>query len=243
MIRICVLQSSEITSLHRQRGLSLIELMIGMVLGLIVIAAVYNIYASNHRSARFTQGLQTMQENGRYGVAVLQKNFRLAGYSPETALKSVQLDAIDVAGSSDTSIVVQSAQQYDCNGSLTAAAGNLAINTYTLDTKTQQITCEGNVGKTAMPIVEGVEAFRVLYGLDEDGDPETNAPQRYVPYNNSLQADEIVALRFALLVNSGESIRTRERSETFAVLDKQVNKEDRMAREVFTSTVMLRNRL
>jgi type IV pilus assembly protein PilW len=228
-------------SLRDQRGLSLVELMIGTVLGLIIIAAVFNVYSGNSRSSRFTEGLQAMQENGRYGVSVLQQSFRLAGYSPGTALDEQKLNAIDMDESSDTTIVVQSQQQYDCNGSLTSDEGGIAINTYTLNSDTQQITCEGNVGQLVMPVVDGVEEFRVLYGVDEDGDPTTMTPQSYVPYDNSLRSEDIVALRFALLVNSGKPIRSRNIAETFVVLDKEVDKEDRLAREVFTSTVLLRN--
>lgn len=237
-----VCQSGRVPVMQRQRGMSIVELMIGTVLGLIVVAAVFNIYSANSRSAQFTDGLQAMQENGRYGISVLQRSFRLAGYSPVTALDEDQLDAIDFTLSSDSSIVVQSQQLYDCNGSDTTPEGGVAINTYTLDTDTQQITCEGNAGKIVMPVVEGVEEFRVLYGLDEDGDPDTNAPQRYVPYNNTLQSDDVVALRFALLVNSGNPIRSRDISESFVVLDREVERADRLAREVFTSTVYLRNR-
>ena len=53
---------------------------------------------------------------------------------------------------------------------------------------------------------------------------------------------EIAALRFALLVNSGTSIRSRVRNETHVVLDQEVTSNDRFAREVFTTTVKLRNR-
>ena len=67
----------------QQAGLSLVELMISMVLGLIIVAAVFNIYTGNSRTARFTEGLQIMQENGRYGVSVLQRGLRLAGFSTD----------------------------------------------------------------------------------------------------------------------------------------------------------------
>lgn len=225
-----------------QTGLSLVELMIGMVLGLIIIAAIFNIYTGTSRSARFTEGLQTMQENGRYGVSILQRSFRLAGYSPMPTVNGSPLDAIDMTSSSDTTIVTQSQLPFDCNGSATTTSGGVAINTYTLNTETNQLTCKGNVGNTAMPVVDGVEEFRVLYGVDGDGDETSTAPQRYVPYDSSLASNEVVALRFALLVNSGKPIRSRNISEQFVVLDKQVDRDDRQAREVFASTVLLRNR-
>lgn len=230
------------SSAQSQAGLSLVELMIGMVLGLIIIAAVFNVYSGNSRSTRFTEGLQAMQENGRYGVSMLQSSFRLAGYSPVTPLNGNQLAAFDFTNGDDTTIVTQSQLPYDCNGSSTATVGGVAINTYTLDTQKNQLTCQGNVGNTVMPVIDGVEEFRVLYGIDRDGDATTTAPQRFVAFDSSLLASEVVALRFALLVNSGQPIRSRDIPERFVVLDKQVDKNDRLAREVFTSTVLLRNR-
>ena len=220
---------------HRQSGLSLIELMIGMVLGLIVIAAVINVYTGSSRSSKFTTGLQTMQENGRYGLSVLQREFRLAGYSP-----SGNIQTINLGNSSDAAITVTTTAAYDCNGRETLTTGGIAENTYALDG--DRLVCTGNVVPTAMPVVEGVEAFRVLYGLDTDGDPDTDEPQRYVPYAAVSDVSEIAALRFALLVNSGTSIRSRVRNETHVVLDQEVNSNDRFAREVFTTTVKLRNR-
>jgi len=221
---------------HRQSGLSLIELMIGMVLGLIVIAAVINVYTGSSRSSKFTTGLQTMQENGRYGLSVLQREFRLAGYSPVGNIQTINLGS-----SSDTAITVTTTAAYDCNGRDTVATGGIAENTYALNVD-NELVCTGNVVPTAMPVVEGVEAFRVLYGLDTDGDPDTDEPQRYVPYASVSDVSEIAALRFALLVNSGTSIRSRVRNETHVVLDQEVTSNDRFAREVFTTTVKLRNR-
>ncbi len=225
-------------SVFRQRGLSLIELMITLVLGLIVIAAVFNMYSGNTRSARFTEGLQSMQENGRYAVSVLQRGLRLAGYSP-----AGYIDAFDIAQSDGNTIAVRTQQAYDCNGADTTPTGGLAVNIYRHDPLTNQLTCEGNqAGAAPMAIVEGVEEFRVLYGLDTDGDELTDEPQQYVPFSATMNPADVVSLRFALLVSSGRSIRSRNMSDTYVLLDDEMTVSDRMAREVYSSTVKLRNR-
>jgi len=154
------------TDFRIQKGLSLIELMIGMVLGLIVIAAVLNMYTGSTRSARFSEGLQSMQENGRYGVSVLQRGLRLAGYSP-----GGRLSPFDIGRSSRTQITVRQMQPFDCNGASTEPTKGLAVNTYRFDDPGNRITCTGNqAGATAMPIVEGVDGFRILYGIDDNDD-------------------------------------------------------------------------
>ncbi len=216
---------------HAQRGLSLIELMISMVLGLIVVSAVLNMYSGSTRSAQFTQGLQSLQENGSYGVSVLQRAWRLAGYSPDDPL-----EAIDISNSNASTLVVRMKQGYDCQGQSTAANADVAVNTYHFDGS--QITCTGNSTTGAMPIIDGVDGFRVLYGIDTD---EDGVPERYTAHSTTLEPKQIVALRFALLLNSMDDIRTRKRSETHVLFDDEIEKEDRKARHVFTGTVQLRN--
>ena len=91
-----------------------------------------------------------------------------------------------------------------------------------------------------MPIVEGVEEFRVLYGLDTDGD---NIPEQFASYDANMEGDEVAAVRFALLVHSGKEIRSEPVAEEYVVLDSVVPTSDRFVRSVFGSTVILRNRL
>lgn len=229
---------------NKQRGLSLIELMISLVVGLILIAAVFNMYAGNVRSARFTEGMQAIQENGRYGVSVLRRGLRLAGYSPVSGIAN-EIDALDFDNSNATTLAIQTYQPFDCNGRDTTPTGGLAVNTYALDTTNNLLTCRGNqTGSSDMAVVEGVEHFRVLYGIDDDGDDSTCEPQRYEPYSAALDSGEVVALRFALLINSGSPIRTRNRSENFVVLDEQITSDDdRLVREVFSGSVLLRNNM
>ncbi len=244
-VRLTVPRAGRVNSRHavrRETGLTLVELMISLVVGLILIAAVFNMYTGNVRSARFTEGLQSIQENGRYAVSVLQRELRLAGYSPLNGPNG-QIDAFDIASSNATTLVIQTRQAFDCNGLDTNATDGLAINTYTLDTTKNELTCTGNqAGSAPMAVVEDVEQFQILFGIDDDSDTSTCEPQRYVPFEKSLESSEVVALRFALLINSGNPIRTRNVSKTYVLLDKEVTSgSDRLVREVFGGTVLLRN--
>lgn len=229
-------------AIRRESGLTLVELMVSLVVGLILVAAVFNMYTGNMRSARFTEGLQSIQENGRYAVSVLQRELRLAGYSPVGGTAG-EISAFDFDDSNATTLVVQTRQAFDCNGLSTSATDGLAVNTYTLDTAANALTCTGNqAGSNPMAVVENVESVRVLFGIDDDDDRITCAPQRYVPFDSLLDSSEVVALRFALLISSGSSIRTRSVEETFTLLDTQVTSDDdRQMREVFSGTVLLRN--
>lgn len=66
--------------LRYQRGITLIELMIGMVIGLILMSAVFNIFLSSKRAYRTTEELGRLQENARYALQTLTKDIRMIGY-------------------------------------------------------------------------------------------------------------------------------------------------------------------
>ena len=218
--------------------MSLVELMIALVLGLVVVAAVFNVYLGTAKSQRFTRGLMALQENGRFGLTTLQRGLRLAGFSEALDFAPLDLDA-----SGDDRIVVRAERPFDCNGGDTSTAGGVAENAFAYDPGTEAVTCTGNVDDSVNPLVENVDAFRVLYGLDTDAD---GVPNRFASHADAKLAgvDEVVALRFALLVNSGDvPVRSRATLESHAVLDEHVERgPDRRLREVFSTTVKLRNR-
>ena len=229
-------------SAARQRGLSLVELMIALVLGLIVVAAVFNVYAGTARSQRFTTGLMTMQESGRFGLSALQRGLRLAGFSERLDFDPfVWADGGRGADGRGERIVVRTEAPFDCAGVDTAATGGVAENAYEHDRALGAVTCAGNGGPPGV-LVENVDEMRVLYGTDGNGD---GVPERFVAHADVASPADVVALRVALLVNSGEgAVRSRNLSRSYAVLDTVTNPpfDDRVLREVFTTTVRLRNR-
>jgi len=223
-----------VTHPHRaQSGLTLVELLIAMVLGLIVISAVVNPYIGSTRSARFSKGLAYIQENGRYGITTMQRGIRLAGYAPDG-----DLEPFDMANSDSEKIAVRVTDLYDCNGKSTEKSGGIAVNTYAHNDVDKTITCTGSVGAIPMPVVEGVDAMRLLWGIDADGD---EVPDNYVVHDDQIDPNQVVAVRVALLVNSGEAIRSRRGEEKHILFDQEISIVDKTARNVFSSTVMLRN--
>ena len=66
----------------RQAGLTLVELMVALVLGLVVILAVLNIFVSNRETFRVTENLMRIQENARAGFDFMARDVREAGQNP-----------------------------------------------------------------------------------------------------------------------------------------------------------------
>lgn len=64
---------------RHEAGFSLIELMIGMLLGLIVTAAAIGIFASNSNTQRATESLGRIQENARVAFELMARDIREAG--------------------------------------------------------------------------------------------------------------------------------------------------------------------
>lgn len=65
----------------RQRGFTLVEIMVALTLGLLVMVGVIQVFISTQQSARIQQSASRMQEDGRMAMALLGRYFRLAGYT------------------------------------------------------------------------------------------------------------------------------------------------------------------
>jgi type IV pilus assembly protein PilW len=64
----------------RQRGLTLVELMIGIALSLLVILAVISLFSGSRASYRHQESFSAVQESGRIALEVLTRDVRMAGY-------------------------------------------------------------------------------------------------------------------------------------------------------------------
>lgn len=67
---------------YHQAGLSLIELMIALLLGLVVTGAATSIFVANKRAYGSTETLSRLQENGRVAFEMMARDLREAGGNP-----------------------------------------------------------------------------------------------------------------------------------------------------------------
>ncbi|MDE2459921.1 MAG: prepilin-type N-terminal cleavage/methylation domain-containing protein, partial [Gammaproteobacteria bacterium] len=65
---------------YQQSGLSLIELMIAMAVGLILLAGVLSIFISSRQGYSTNSAVATVQENGRFALDFIRDATRQAGY-------------------------------------------------------------------------------------------------------------------------------------------------------------------
>jgi type IV pilus assembly protein PilW len=114
-----------------QRGMSLIELMVAMVIGLIILAGLSQIFVSGRTAYTLQERVGDLQENGRFAIGFLDRSLRMAGYPQAsatiTAFQSVITPATcDNCGENGTDVVsicyMATQASFDCTG--TAVAQN-----------------------------------------------------------------------------------------------------------------------
>ena len=73
----------------RQRGFTLIELLVAMTLGLLLLAGIVTLVVQTSRSSVTQQSLGRMQENGRFALAKIVSDIRLAGAQYCTSYENI----------------------------------------------------------------------------------------------------------------------------------------------------------
>lgn len=75
------------------RGFSLVELMVAMVLGLLLVLVVGSIFAGSSRSYKEDSRLSRMQENGRFAISALTTDLNVSGFwATVTNVAQITLD-------------------------------------------------------------------------------------------------------------------------------------------------------
>ena len=70
---------------HRNRGLSLIELMVSLVIGLVIMIAVISAYIGASGATRVAEAQARMNEDGQAVLTILSQQLRMAGNNPKRA--------------------------------------------------------------------------------------------------------------------------------------------------------------
>ncbi len=74
----------------RQRGLTLIELMISLTLGMIIMIAVISAYLAASGAGRTAEAIGRLNEDGQTALTILSQQLRMAGVNPSQSDRSTQ---------------------------------------------------------------------------------------------------------------------------------------------------------
>lgn len=72
--------SAHLSSRRHAAGLSLIEMMVAMVIGLVLMLGVVQVFIASRTASRLAEGNARAQENGRFALEFLQRDIRMAGH-------------------------------------------------------------------------------------------------------------------------------------------------------------------
>jgi type IV pilus assembly protein PilW len=172
----------------RERGLTLVELLIAMTIALFLLAGLLTI-VQGLKSTWKTQGdLARLQDGERLAMTMLTDVVQTAGYYPDPTANDAEtvfpagttftaagqtIVGTSTAGGPDT-ITVQYAvgpgdKIINCEGGTNAASAPYVVyvNKFSVNAD-HQLQCELN-GGDAVPLVSGVENMVILYGVDTGG--------------------------------------------------------------------------
>lgn len=193
---------------HAQHGLSLVELMVATVIGLVVVAGVAAIHAGLRGTAAVQEGLGALHDSERIALMLLPQFVRQAGFRPDPFSSSLadafpaesvpgldKLAAGQVLGGTrgrgtvSDSITLRfladgDGVARDCTGNGSYARGAL-VTVRLVVSPGRQLNCK--IGKSdVQPLVDKVVRMDVLYAVDAVAGCE-GCDRRY------LDADQVTA--------------------------------------------------
>lgn len=127
-------------SKNRQRGLSLIELMVAITLGLILTAAVIQVFVSSRGVFRTQDAMARLQENGRFAMSYLTQEVRMAGFMGCARLDDIPVNNIATANAAFT---------FDATTALTGADNVAAANAWNAVQGTDVLNIRGAAESSA----------------------------------------------------------------------------------------------
>ena len=177
-----------------QLGLTLVEMMVAMALGLLILLAVSSIYIGSRATFRLQDDNARLQETGRYALEVLGRSIRQAGFwnltvnTPPTVtgFGGTPIIGVDGTGSAPDTVTVQYdgvIGDRDCEGN--ALGANAVVqDAYRLNfvdsngngvvdgSEVAELQCDGNADGTVdhQALVSDIEDVQILYGIDTNSD-------------------------------------------------------------------------
>lgn len=273
---------SKLSPLSSQRGLSIVELLVALVISMLLLTGVIQVFFSSKQTYASNEAASRLQENGRFALEFIAQSARHAGYveaansataapSPIAAPSAANCSTPRVcssqgAGNASDTIgfalqprIIEGARR-DCLGNTLSgitANTDLIINHYEIipgaNGAPSALGCrswnftkgtgEWVAGPGASALIDGIDALQIQYGISTTGD-RTHANQ-YVSADRVTALNswnDVVAIRIAVLANSVVPVSPPAPARQYVLLDAPpILINDGRARQIFTTTIKLRN--
>ncbi|WP_051954130.1 PilW family protein [Xenophilus azovorans] len=175
-------------SSRRQAGVSLVELLVGIAIGLLVVLAAVGTLIVSRGATRTTADVSALQQQASYALRIIGLQLRQAGSlelnptADKTAMTFTDFTGTVVSGSdgagtgpdvlavgSQPSLTLEAGQR-DCIGDTSTTA---VSSRFTLNDK-GELTCKGTSSPIAQPVIANVADFQVAYRVNTG---TTDAPE------------------------------------------------------------------
>ena len=244
----------------KPNGFSLVELMVALLLGSIITAAAVELFVVNRQTENLQQGVSLIQDQGRFIFDYVSRDLMQAGHGTTEAVDPFIFSGHNGIVGSDGNrydvLVTQVDGGVGCQGN----TGFSGIKQYFVNSSRSLLCSEyKNVAGSwtagnSESLIDNVEAFQVLYGLDYNKFGEAGYGQANL-YTNAAGAvaagKRIVSVRFGVLLSSDHvvSLDKSLAPTSITLLDQTIDASDgvtlndgRLFR-VYSSTVALRNQM
>lgn len=241
---------------HRQGGLSLVELMVAVSLGLFLVAALGYIFMGSRLSFMGTDAGARIQETGRFVMDALERNIAEAGYveissaftDSKVAFTGTPLTGEDGVTAVKTGerkantdyLAVSMETTADCLGNA-IAAGTVAVNEFYISS-TGNLMCDGSGDAVGGQIIaDGVEDLQIRYGMDENGDGSVDI---YKTSPNATELPRVIVVQVCVLVRSQNNgvVNEAQTYQDCTGTTVTAGASDRYLRRAFSAAFSLRNR-
>lgn len=253
---------------HRQRGLSLVELMIALLLSTFIVLAMISLFLAGRASFLTQEQQARQQENGRFAWQLITNELHEAGYNAQVwdapALGFPLTTATtDGGGLNSDQLELQYESDRNCFGlenpnteailqpptgaTVTVPQYFQKVVRFFVDNATEQlvVTCSYGpvngalVQEVNAPVADGIENLQIQYGEDTNGDLSVN---QWVNAGGWTNFGDVIAVRIAVVVATPEEFATEVDDQTFDLYSATTSAaNDNRVRKVFAGQVNLRN--
>lgn len=268
-----------------QAAFTIVELLVSMVLSALLLLALTMVFSNAKATFAIQDGLTRIQEDGRIAVDLVAEQVRLAGFrkpvwtDPLDGFAPLTAATANGSGSANDTLQVMYMDDLNCRDQRNTALDpetREAVALYkrvTFNVDNNQNlrwTCEYGAGPDSLAveiddqvIVDNVESFQLLYGIDTDFPPDFSinswttadqiTPEATVCLQsqslceragliNALQSGIPVAVKVGLLIASPQPVSQDKDDSTYAILDVAIAAaDDQRMRKDYSTTVTLRN--
>lgn len=174
--------------IYRQQGFTLIEMLIGLLLGGIVLAAVVGSFQSQHRSYLAQDYVAEAQQNLRTGMNMMTEEIRMAGYDPEDGAAGATIESMSASG-------IAFSMDLNGNGTLTVAGVDdgeyITYGLYTDGDGIRKLGRKNTISATNTPVASNVVGLEFRYFDSTGAVTATAANVRSVEITMATRASTI----------------------------------------------------